>query len=182
VVSPAGFALALLFFVLPFVAVSCDAGQAGSFDVSYSGFDLATGAQPSISASGSLAPAGGGPIDPGNAPDPGVHLLAILTAVFLLAGLVISLFGPVRIRLVGIAGAAVAAGGLLIWTEATAMSQLRTPVQNAILSQVQGTTEGMDAALDDAINTRIGFWLALAALILVLVFTVGVAVRNWVRK
>jgi hypothetical protein len=180
-VSPAGFALALLCFPLPFVAVSCDTG-AGSFEVTYSGLDLATGSAPSVSATGGLAQTGGGPIDAGSAPDPDVHLLGILTAVLLLAGIGTVLIRPVRARMLSTAALAGSAGALLVSTELVAMSQLRPPVRNVIESQFPDTTVGIDAALDGAISTRIGFWLALSALILVLLFTIAVAVRTWLRK
>lgn len=180
--SPAGFLLALLLFALPFVAVSCDAGEAGSFDVSYTGFDLATGAKPSIAASGDLAPSGGGPIDPSDAPDPGVHVLAILTAALLVLGIGTALLRSARLRRFVAAGVGVVAGTLLVATELTAMARLRAPVQRVIEAQVPGTTEGMPAALDQVIQTRPGFWLALSALILVVLLNLAVAARAWVRQ
>ena len=39
--SPVGFGLALLFLLLPFVAVSCQAPGLGSVEISYTGVDLA---------------------------------------------------------------------------------------------------------------------------------------------
>jgi hypothetical protein len=180
-VSPAGFALALLFFLLPFIAASCDGGDAGSINASYSGFDLATGAQPTITASGQFAQSGGA-TDLSSILDLGVGALAIITAVLLMAGLAITLFAPVRLQLFATLGTVVTAGALLIWTEAAAMSHLRDLVRKVIQTQVPGVTEGMDAALDDAIGTRVGFWLALAALALVLLTNLAIAVRNWVRQ
>jgi hypothetical protein len=181
--NPAGFGLALLFFALPFVAVSCDAGQAGSIEVSYTGVDLATGATPGITATGGLSASAGGPAaDAGDAPNPGVQVLAILTAVTLVAGAGTSLLQPARARLLATAGAAVAAGGLLVSTELVAMAKLRTPVGNLIEAQFPDTTAGLGGVLDDAIQTRVGFWLALAALALVLAGNIGVSVRAWVRQ
>ena len=55
-------------------------------------------------------------------------------------------------------------------------------MRKVIEAQVPDTTVGMDAALDDVIHTRIGFWLALVALILVLLVNIGVTVRAWVRQ
>jgi hypothetical protein len=180
--SPAGFLLALLLFALPFVAVSCDAGAAGSFDVSYTGVDLATGTKPSIEASGALAPSGGGPVDPADAPDPGVHVLAILTAALLVVGIGTVLLRRARRRRFAAAGVAVAAGALLISTELTAMAHLRAPAQRVIESQAPGTNDGMAAALDEVIQTRIGFWLVLAVLILIIVLNLAMAARAWVRQ
>jgi hypothetical protein len=180
--SPAGFLLALLFFALPFVAVSCDAGAAGSFDVSYTGVDLATGTKPSIEASGALAPSGGGPVDPSDAPDPGVHVLAILTAALLLVGIGTMLLRRARRRRFAAAGVAVAAGALLVSTELTAMAHLRAPAQRVIESQAGDTTDGMAAALDEVIQTRFGFWLVLSVLILIVVLNLAAAARAWVRQ
>jgi hypothetical protein len=135
-ISPAGFVLALLFFVLPFATVSCDAGTAGRVEASYSGLDLATGSTPPIEATGGLHADNGGPFQDGDAaPDPGVELFAILTAALLVAGVATSAIGLARVRHLAAVGAALAAGLLLFVTENVALSRLKPLVRNVVETQ-----------------------------------------------
>src|SRR5689334_8394624 len=51
-ISPAGFLLALVFFLLPFAAVSCEVPGAGSVEASYTGVDLITNGEPTTTTTG----------------------------------------------------------------------------------------------------------------------------------
>jgi hypothetical protein len=105
--SPAGFALALLLFLLPFITVSCEASLTGSparVDATFTGVDLLVGGSPELSAQAGQ----GFHAEPGQdvvaqvdaefseyyPPQP----LAILAALSLLMGLVAALVLPALTR------------------------------------------------------------------------------------
>src|SRR5689334_22022375 len=99
-ISPAGFLLALAFFLLPFAAVSCEVPSVGSVEASYTGVDLITGGDPSTTTTGEFTSDSSSPVkkdDP--VPKTDVQVLAIITAVLLAAGLVASAAPGIRTRL-----------------------------------------------------------------------------------
>jgi hypothetical protein len=176
--SPVGFGLALLFFLLPFVAVACEAPGLGSVEISYTGVDLATGGKASVETAGDF---GTTPVPPvqnnENAPTPDVQVLAIITVALLAIGLGVSLAPTARTRLFGAGGAAILGGALLIVTEAVAQSNLSSALQDAAAKEANkpgeipiNLTGGL---LDDMVQTRTGFWLSLVAVILVLLVNAG---------
>jgi hypothetical protein len=173
-VSPAGFVLALLFFVLPFVAVSCEDSDLGSFEVSYTGLDLATGGDPSIEVvdrSGSV-----GNTDTEPPPEPGPPVFAIITAALAVAGLGTTVIRSPRVRTLAAGGTAVLAMAMLLTTETVVRANLESDIRDRV-----GRTE---FRVDDLelVHTRIGFWLALASLAAVAGFNIVVAMRAWVRQ
>lgn len=183
-VGPAGFALAALFFLFPFVAVSCDDPElGGSIEVSYTGVDLATGGDPAVETVGHFGREVGDPIgEDEDPPDPAVQGLAILTLLVIVAGLVLSVLPAAVARLFGAAGAAALGAALLVVTQSVAHSNL---VSSIVASAREGGAESLtliERLADDMVQIRIGFWLALAVLVLVLAFTVAIAVRQRLRQ
>jgi hypothetical protein len=178
--SPVGFGLALLFFLLPFVAVSCEAPGLGSVEITYTGVDLATGGKASVDTVGDVGSVSAPPVqDNEDAPQPDVQVLAIVTVALLAIGLGVSLAPLVaRTRLLGAGGAAVLGGALLIVTEAVARSNLSSALREAAAKEVDKPGDVpfnlSGSLLDDMVRTRIGFWLSLTAVILVLLFNAGV--------
>ncbi|HEU5470033.1 MAG TPA: hypothetical protein VFV67_05220 [Actinophytocola sp.] len=185
-VSPAGFVLALLFFLLPFVAVACDAPQnAGSVDVGFTGLDLVTGAEPTLTATGELATVPREELGTDELPEPGAQLPAILTVVLITAGLVASLLPALRARPLVIGGGAALAAALLAGTELIAQANLKASVLDLAGTAVRlgGDTFAVtDAQARDLVHSRIGFWLALVALVLVLLWSVRLALRDRSRR
>ena len=106
--SPAGFGLALLLFLLPFVTVSCGSADAQSpftVDYTFTGLDLVTGGPPEISGTvpgddGSPMTVNGASDDDGFAEAVGrpVQPLAVVAAVGLLAGLIAGFILPITLR------------------------------------------------------------------------------------
>ncbi len=182
-VSPAGFGLVLLlFFLLPFVSVSCDVPGVGEAGVTYKGSHLVSGAEPTPMVPGDLkdllgeAP-GNNTDDP---PDPDVQLLAIVVAALAAAGVLTVLIPQLKARLFG--GAAVAGATLVmaIVTMVVAKSNLETAVlATAKETGAAETQPGMPTAADLAdqmIHTEIGFWLVAVILVVTGVLAGGAAV------
>jgi amino acid transporter len=150
--SPAGFGLALLLFLIPFATVSCGV-EGEHVDATFTGLDLVVGGQPSISgpnidaeAEAQLAAV----FQEDYAPLP----LVIVAAVLLLVGMALALIPVRRIRALASAGTAVLAVIMLAI---------------AIFVQAPGRADAaMDkfrvaAALEETIQTTtspaFGFWL-----------------------
>lgn len=179
--SPAGFGLVLLCFLLPFVGVSCNAQELGSVDVDYSGLDLAAGGSPGVSVVGDFggeAPTQAQVADV--APDPGTPALAIAAAVLVALGLLASLIPAIRARPFVVAGIAVLAGVQLVIAEVVAHGNLIDAVRERIgvvgpelIGEPTVTVD--DSTLREMVGTRAGFWLALAALLLIAGFTASLA-------
>jgi hypothetical protein len=187
--SPVGFLLALLFFLLPFVAVSCEAPGLGSAEISYTGVDLATGGEPTVKTEGDLTSELGAPVPKKDtAPDPGGQLLAIVTVALLVIGLGVSLVPVARTRLLGAVSTAVAGGTLLIITEASVQSNLITALTDAARKEASTNPDGnplninmTSGIFDNMVQSRVGFWLSLIAIILVLLFNAGVLLWPRIR-
>jgi hypothetical protein len=188
--SPIGFALALLLFLLlPFVAVSCEVPGLGSAELSYSGADVVGAAEPSVSTEGEFGDESAAPVtDSENPPTPGGggQVLAIITLVLLAGGLGVSLFPLARTRLVASAGAALLAVIALITTQAVAQSNLSSAILDAAQKESAASpgdvpfnvTSGL---VDDMVQTRVGFWLALILVALVLLYNGGVLLLPRIR-
>jgi hypothetical protein len=188
--SPVGFLLALLFFFLPFVAVSCDVPGVGSAGASYTGLDLVTNGRASVELSGAFEDLKNA--DPRNdtkvqvpkeadSADTGVQALAIITVALLAIGLGVSLVPVLRTRMVGAMAAAVAGGALLITTEAVAQSNLESTLIDSTRQSI-ATNPGdspinfnglTDSLFADMVHSRYGFWFSLVAVILVLLYNGG---------
>jgi len=184
VASPAGFALVLLLFlVLPFMSVSCEVpGISDPVGVDYSGSNLTFGTDPETEIPQELANLSEGS-DPSvaeePAPDPGVQVLAIFTALFLLFGIGTVLIPRIKARLFGAAGFAAIALVLTVVTLVVASST----IESSLLDEARATgaaesADGMpevEAVISDMIGSEIGFWLVIIGLVLLVLGNVGAA-------
>jgi hypothetical protein len=192
--SPAGFGLALLLFLLPFLTVSCDVSESGTvvdgsavssaaaqfdratFTATYTGLDLLTGGDPDIAASG--VGADGKPQTAQADEDTTAQLeqslgelgspqpLAIVAALVILAAMLAALFAPSALR-VPISAAAALAAIVLLLIEVVFLAPMRVPDSNIL------------GLVDTAPRTRpgLGFYLSLAVLLAVLAWQFVVARR-----
>ena len=123
--SPAGFGLALLLFLLPFATVSCSAAEEGipvHLDYTYTGLDLVTGGGPDID--GTMPdPEGGQPIVVRTTPDEAtlaeigvpmqpVEPLVVVVALGLLVGMIGAFAAPATLR--GPLNGGIALGALVL--------------------------------------------------------------------
>jgi hypothetical protein len=181
--SPAGFALVLLlFFVLPFLSVSCDVPGYGEAGLNYTGTHLVTGAEPDPVIPAGLEdltndPSSGANID-APAVGPGVQVLAIVLAVLAAAGLLTGLIPQVRARLFG---AAATAGATLVVTVVT-MVIAQSNFESALLTETQNFDDGEQTAapgiadgIEEIVHTDVGFWLIVVVLALIGLLSTGAA-------
>lgn len=120
--SPAGFGLALLLFLLPFATVSCgstDEQSPFTVDYTFTGLDLVIGGAPEIDGvlpddDGSPMVVAGATDDAGFAQQFGqpVQPLAVVAALTLLVGMIAAFAAPVALR--GRASAAAAIGAIVL--------------------------------------------------------------------
>lgn len=176
--SPAGFGLALLLFLLPFVTVSCDAPTGASpFTVEYTftGLDLVTGGPPEIS--GVLPDDDGSPMTVSGASDEGwfaeqvgrpVQPLAVTAALTLLAGLIAGFVLPIPLR-GRVTGALALAALTLLVVQVLAVAPARAAEELAKVAP--GPT------LATHTTPAIGFYLTVVVLLALLVREV-IAVRR----
>lgn len=189
VVSPAGFALVLLlFFLLPFVSVSCDVPGYGEAGVDYTGSHLVSGTDPTPVVPAELEQLGND--DPGNTPeqleepppDPGVQILAIALAVLAAAGVLTVLIPQVKARLFG---ATALAGTTLVLTVVT-MLVAQSNLESSMLERARETGAAevepglprLTDAVQETIHTEWGFWLIVVVLGLVAVGSLGGALMT----
>jgi hypothetical protein len=180
--SPAGFVLVLLlFFLLPFVSVSCAVPGYGDAGANYTGSHLVSGADPDVPTelqelSDELRSEANDPDVPGelvDLPDPGVQVLAIVLAVLAAAGVLTVLVPQVKARLLG--GAAVAAVTLAVTviTAVVAQSHLRSSLLDGVrqsgLAEQQESVQRLETVVDDLTHTEVGFWLMIVLLSLITV-------------
>ncbi len=186
VASPAGFALVLLLFlVLPFMSVSCEVpGVSEPLGLEYSGADLTFGSDPEVQIPQELSELSEGSDSPASVteeepPDPGVQVLAIFTALFLLFGIGTVLIPRIKARLFGAAGIAGVALVLTVVTFAVAQSTLETSLlDEARETGAAESIEGMpdvESIISDTIRSETGFWLVVVGLVLLVLGNVGVA-------
>lgn len=167
-VSPAGFVLVGLLFLVPFVGISCSAPEPGSLDGSFTGFDLAVDADPTYEVSSPVADMVAS--DQVAMPTPGVPVLAIGVLVVLALGIACALLARPATRLLAAGAAAALAAVLLVVMQVMAESGLVTAiVDNARLLQ-ESVPQNLDPVANegyvaDVVNSRVGFWLALVALV-----------------
>lgn len=184
VASPAGFALVLLLFlVLPFMSVSCEVpGISDPVGVDYSGSNLTFGTDPEPEIPQELAELSEGSdtsVAEEPPPEPGVQVLAIFTALFLLFGIGTVLIPRIKARLFG---AATAAGVALVLTVVTLVVASST-LESNLLDEARETgaaesADGMpeiEAVISDMIGSEIGFWLVVIGLVLLVLGNVGAA-------
>jgi hypothetical protein len=153
-ISPAGFAVVLLLFFLPFVTVSC--GNETTLDATFTGIDMAGGGEPDLT-----GVVGGSPIDEDLerelfalfADDIDLQPLAVLAALAVLIGMASALLPDRRARHASATVLAVLAGTLLT----AAIVGVRGRVDEAL--QAKASLLG-EAVVPTAIQARYGFWLA----------------------
>jgi hypothetical protein len=174
VASPAGFVLVLLlFFLFPFVSVSCDVPGYGDAGVSYTGSHLVSGASPAVpSELRELARDPETPVELVEPPEPGVQVLAIALAVLAAAGVLTLLVPQLKARLLG--GAMVAAGTLVVTvvTMAVAQSNIESAMLDAVTHSGVAKDDEMQRftdAADKLTHTEVGFWLMVVLLALITV-------------
>jgi hypothetical protein len=170
VASPAGFVLVLLlFFLLPFVSVSCDVPGVGEAGADYTGSHLVSGADPEVPAElRQLADDPQTPAELVEPPDPGVQVLAVVLAVFAAAGVLTVLISQVRARL--LSGAALAGATLVmaVVTMVVAQSHLQSALIDGVrrsgLAEQRDSLRRVESAADDLTHTDVGFWLMVVVL------------------
>jgi hypothetical protein len=176
-VSPAGFVLVLLlFFLLPFVSVSCDVPGYGEAGVNYTGTHLATGATPAIP--DDLQRVADDPETPSelvDPPAPGVQVLAIVLAVLAAAGLLTAFVPRLKTRLLTGTALAIATLTVTVITMVVAQSNIQSALIDGVrrsgLADQQQTLHRVEAAADDLTHTEIGFWLMIVLLALIALIT-----------
>jgi hypothetical protein len=179
-VSPAGFGLVLLlFFLLPFLSVSCSVPDAGEVGLTYQGSDLVFAQQGTPEVPEELTPLLGEVPAAGDDQSlgGGVQILAIVVVVLAALGVCTALIPRLRPRMLG--GAAVAGATLVtvVVTMVVAQSSLFDAVVG--LAKESGAAEnrpGMpnaEALTEEAIHSEIGFWLVVVILVAIAVVTTG---------
>jgi hypothetical protein len=154
--SPAGFGLVLIFFLLPFLTVSCGTGEE-KIQSTFSGVDMAVGTSPDIVGPG---------VEEDVADQLGVYFaedldlepLALLAALAVLAGMAANLIRERLARHGMGTGLAVLSAALLV------AAVLRAPgrVDSAFKKLTEGST--LTDPIHTEVHTRYGFWLAIIAL------------------
>jgi hypothetical protein len=178
--SPAGFALVLLlFFLLPFVSVSCDLPDYGRAGADYTGSHLVSGTEPEVSEE--LRDFANDPETPRelvNPPDPGVQVLAIVLAVLAAAGVLTVLVPRAKTRLLTGAGLATATLAVTVLTMVLAQSHLQSAVIDGVrrsgLADQQDTMRRVEDAAGDLTHSEVAFWLMVFLLVMIIAFTVVV--------
>jgi hypothetical protein len=180
VVSPAGFLLVLvLFFLVPFLSVSCDVPGAGKVGVDYTGTHLITDATPPWEAPDEVTELLGSPGSTADTQVPaGVRVLAIVLVVLASAGVVAGLLPRVAARLHGSAALAAATLAVTVTTLLAGLSNLRSLLLPAARELGRDPESDLDpeGLLDDALRTELGFWLIVVVLVALLLFNVGAIV------
>ncbi len=166
--SPAGFVLAGLLFLFPFVGVSCSAPEIGSLDASYTGFDLVVEGDPEFDTDSPIADQVAAPAV--EMPTPGVPFLAGAVLVTLVLGAGCALPARPVVRSAAAGGAAALAAILLVVTEIAARSGLVDSIADSARVLQETTPQNLDPVtgedfLAGAVGTRAGFWILLVVLI-----------------
>jgi hypothetical protein len=173
--SPAGFALVLmLFFLLPFLSVSCDVPGYQDLDTRYTGSHLVSGVDPAVPPDlRKLADEADAPPQLVDPPDAKVQVLAILLALFAAAGVLTGLLPRLRLRMLG---SAAAAGATLVMTIVT-MAVAESNIQSTLFDWMRETSvaedkpEQLEAGIADLTHSEVGFWLMVVLLALIMLVT-----------
>ncbi|TDV54004.1 hypothetical protein [Actinophytocola oryzae] len=175
--SPAGFVLVLLlFFLLPFVSVSCDVPGYGEAGANYTGSHLVSGADPEVPAElREFAEDPETPAELVDPPDAGVGVLAVVLAVFAAAGALTVLLPRLKTRLLGSAAVATATLVVTVITMVVAQSHLTSALIDGVrrsgLAEQQDSLQQIESAADRLTHTALGFWLMVILLALIAVVT-----------
>jgi len=156
--SPAGFGLVLIFFLMPFFTVSCGVDENSTIRTTYSGISLVTGSLPKVE---------------DQPPDQAAKLLAVfpesfypevlvvLAAIAVLAGMVVGFVRASAIRHAASMGLAVVAVALLVLE----IRHVPSRVVDALATLYDPTQPGPE--LQWAVHLRYGFWLVVGLLVLI---------------
>ena len=156
--SPAGFGLVLIFFLMPFFTVSCGVNDKTQIRSTFTGLALVTGSQPKVE---------------DQTPDQAAKLLAafpgsfypealvLLAAIAVLAGMVFGFVRAATIRHGASLGLAVLAVALLVLEIRHAPSR----VVDALATLYDPANPG--PPLEWSIHPRYGFWFAVSMLVLI---------------
>jgi hypothetical protein len=155
--SPAGFGLVLIFFLLPFVTVSCGDGT-DKVDATFTGMDMAVGGMPDVTSAETDAAAAE---ELGKLVMTEIDLepLALLAACAVFAGMVVGILRRRRTRHASAAAAAVLAVALLVG----ALARVPGHVSN-FLSDVGGA-DNVPEGISTATHILYGAWLVVIGLI-----------------
>ena len=173
ILSPAGFLLALLLFLLlPFVSVSCEAPMIGSAEASYNGATLIGNGKPSVDSTGLMADQSGPlkSVQSGDDDTPAtdVSVLAIISAVLIAAGAATALLPRARVRFLSAGVVALLAGAGLVTLQLITRSHLSSSLREAAGKDLNELPEELNfmkgIRLEDLVHTKIGFWLAIIVL------------------
>lgn len=167
--SPAGFVLAGLLFLFPFVGVSCSTQELGALEAHYTGFDLVTDGEAEFDVESPVADQVAAPGS--EAPTPGVPLLAGAVLVMVLVGAGAALATRPAVRFAAASGAAALAAVLLVITELAAQSGLVDSIADSARILQGSVPQNLDPVIGEdflagIVGTRAGFWVLLAALVL----------------
>lgn len=179
--GPAGVLLALLLFVmLPAAGVSCR--RSSPFQICYTGRQLITG-HPGLDVPDMLP---GRPTQTAKlrdfvantAPLPSrTRVLAVVAVAVLVVGVLSVALRQPRLRAVVVAADAVTGAVLLMAAEITAISGLTDDVRDK--TRLFPSYYGEVPRVGDIVETGLGFWLPLAALVVVTAFGAGSLTHAW---
>lgn len=186
--GPTGLLLvALLFLVLPMATASCSLPAdlpegSGAVSVSVSGADVVTGGDPDFSVSGvfELSPEANAGMASEAAPKGAVRVWGIATAVVMGLGLLTMFVRVWRLRAILTAAVASVAAALLVATEVALVGRLVSLAEQEATWLVHlPSARGVDVVgrAGEVVGAAVGFWVALAGLVLVAGVNVVLLVR-----
>jgi hypothetical protein len=167
--SPAGFGLVLIFFLMPFVTVSCGVDAKSQVKTTFTGLALVDGGRPRVE---------------DQPPDQAARLvdlfansyypevLVVLAAVAVIAGIAVGFLRAANVRHGASLGLAVVAVALLVLEIRHAPGR----VIDALATLYDPDNPG--PPLEWAVQPRYGFWLAVGGLVLLAAYHAAILVQN----
>jgi hypothetical protein len=165
--SPAGFGLVLILFLLPFVSVSCSV-QSTTVESTFTGIDLVTGGTPDLTGPG-VNEEFVQEVDALFADELDTDVWALLSAVLVMFGMIAALLRD-RLARFGVSAALAVLAALLV-----AVAVFRTPGRADAIRQV---FSDQDTPVTVTVRPAYGFWLALATLAVLAVGSVVALIRE----
>jgi hypothetical protein len=167
--SPAGFGLVLIFFLMPFFTVSCGVDEKSQVKSTFTGLTLVTGGRPRVE---------------DQPPDQAARLLdlfsnsfypevlVVLAALAVIAGIAIGLLRAATIRHGASLAVAVLAVGLMVLE----IRHIPSRVVDALATLYDPANPG--PSLEWSVHPRYGFWLAVSVLVLLAAYHSAMLVQN----
>ena len=167
--SPAGFGLVLIFFLMPFFTVSCGVDEKSQVKTTFTGLTLVTGSQPRVE---------------DQPPDQAAKLLAVfpssfypevlvvLAALAVIAGIAVGFLRAATIRHGASLSLAVFAVGLLV----VEIRHTPSRVVDALATLYNPDNPG--PPLEWSVHPRYGFWLAVGVLVLLAAYHSAMLVQH----